>query len=591
LVIAWQLLFGRDGFFFWTSLPIMVVSIPVMKRRSFPRLIGAVLVHGLLLAFACNATAQKIWTSPSSGFWGDTNNWSGHSAPIDTSSVIISNANTKTVTIDAATPAANLTIASLKLSAPGGSTNTLLLSNAGTNNPLYLFNGLTMSPGGAMHITNSAVTVDNSVNFIDIDGSVTMDGGLITFGDITSTTKVGVASSGIFTINSGSVSTGRLKVGADLTNALGVLKLNGGGLEVSLEFSAGHSLGTTGVVSVLGGHLIVTNDDTRIGDAGVGQMTVSNATLLLTNLIIAHDSFSLGTLTLQSGAEIQVLNNISVGRFPGATGAVFMAGGQLSAPGQTLYVGREGAGQMTISNGSVQAASAQIAAVPTNTASGVLTVSGGSLSMSSNFLVGSSMSTGQVLVTGGTISAANSAGAGSMSILSGNLTLSGGSVSTDSLLLTNSAGTFAFNTGILNVKNATVANGSPFIVGNGVAPAVFNMTGGTNTFVNGLTISSNAILVGCGTIIGTITNHGTIATNCGVALVRPTITAQAKSGTTNRISFTSVGGQTYFVEYKSSLSDMGWTAILPWVSGSGSVLTATDAVATATDRFYRVRTQ
>src|SRR5258708_39868025 len=120
-----------------------------MKKRWFPQSIACALVYVLLLAVAGNVLAQKRWTSSSSGFWADTNNWSGNSTPIDTSAVLITNANTKTVTIDAATPAVNLTIASLKLYAPARSTNTLLVSNAGTNNPLVLLNGLTTSAGGA----------------------------------------------------------------------------------------------------------------------------------------------------------------------------------------------------------------------------------------------------------------------------------------------------------------------------------------------------------------------------------------------------------------------------------------------------------
>src|SRR6266404_4655291 len=104
-----------------------------MKRGLIPQVIAAALIYGLLLAAGDNARAQKRWTSPTSGFWADTNNWSGNSAPIDTSTVLITNANTKTITIDAASPATNLTIASLKIYAPAGSTNLLLLSNAGTN--------------------------------------------------------------------------------------------------------------------------------------------------------------------------------------------------------------------------------------------------------------------------------------------------------------------------------------------------------------------------------------------------------------------------------------------------------------------------
>jgi hypothetical protein len=69
------------------------------------------------------------------------------------------------------------------------------------------------------------------------------------------------------------------------------------------------------------------------------------------------------------------------------------------------------------------------------------------------------------------------------------------------------------------------------------------------------------------------------------------ITGQSRSGAANAIRFTSVNGQTYFLEYKNSLSDATWTTIAPSVIGNGSILTVTDAAATAQTRLYRVRTQ
>src|SRR5215831_5314455 len=87
---------------------------------------GLRLLLASILAAAGDLYAQKIWTNPGSGSWADTNNWSGHSAPTDTSAVLITNANTKTVTIDGNTPSGDLTVASLKISGPSGSTNTLL---------------------------------------------------------------------------------------------------------------------------------------------------------------------------------------------------------------------------------------------------------------------------------------------------------------------------------------------------------------------------------------------------------------------------------------------------------------------------------
>ena len=486
-----------------------------MKGGCF-RVLGLRLLLTLILAAAGDLYAQKLWINPTSGFWTDTNSWSGRSAPTDTSAAVITNANTKTVTIDATTPLDNLTIASLAISAPSGFTNSLLLTDIGTNNPLLLLNGLISSNGGLVRVTNSALTVDPSVSFIRLDGRFVLDSGLVAFGGLSSTTKVGQVTSGVLTINSGSVSAGRLKVGADTAGANGVITMAGGSLDIASEFSVGRDLGTTGTVSMVGGLLIATNGDVRVGDAGVGTMTISNATALLTNLTVGHTNLAVGAFTIRSGAVVQVFDDINVGRLAGATGTVVVAGGQLLAPAQTLYIGRDGQGQMTVSNGAI--------------------------------------------------------------------------VTVSSLEITNT-GTFSFSSGTLNVQNANIANGHPFVVGDGVAPATLNMTGGTLTFANGLTISSHAALTGCGTIIGPIANFGTINTNCGPALVRPTITSQARAGIANIISFTSVSGQTYFLEYKNSLTDATWSAIAPSVSGNGSVMTVTDLVTTAQLRLYRVRTQ
>src|SRR5262249_50817795 len=127
---------------------------------------------------------------------------------------------------------------------------------------------------------------------------------------------------------------------------------------------------------------------------------------LVTNLFIGYSAPALGSFALQSGALVQVSGDITLGRLAGATGTVVLAGGQLLAPGQTLYVGSEGQGQMTVSNGAV--------------------------------------------------------------------------VTVDRLELTNT-GVFSFSSGTINVKNANIANGRPFVVGDGVSPATLNMTGGTLT--------------------------------------------------------------------------------------------------------------
>src|SRR5437016_499640 len=70
----------------------------------------------------------------------------------------ITNAASKLVTIDSATPSTNLSIQKLTISAPTGSTNTLALVNLTTNLPLQLSSNLTVDRGGVLTLTNSAVS-------------------------------------------------------------------------------------------------------------------------------------------------------------------------------------------------------------------------------------------------------------------------------------------------------------------------------------------------------------------------------------------------------------------------------------------------
>jgi T5SS/PEP-CTERM-associated repeat protein len=556
-----------------------------------PCLAALLLVH-LAFAFPSTCSAAKIWKSPTDGYWRDGTNWSGNLSPDSTSFIDITTNNGVTITIDALTDATNLTVQKLTLGGPPGATNMLFLNNAGTNNPLVFQSGLELQDGAVMRITNSALLVSLTNNHVNLDGALTLDSGSITFeGGNTVTARVGRVTSGTLTINSGTVSFGTVTVGG-LTNSSGVVNMNGGTFNISSLFSIGRNLGTTGLVSVLGGQLGVLGDDTRVGDSGVGQLTISNATAWLTNLYVGRDALSAGILTLQNGGTTILSNDLSIARFSGSTGTVLVTGGQLAAIGQKIYVGREGDGQMTLSDGVVQAASLLIAANLTNSPTGNFVMSGGSLNLSSNLFVGSSgFSTGQVIIAGGMITLTNPAAMAILSVPSGTLTLNAGTLTTDSVRLTNGAGQFVFNGGILNTKSTTVTNGVAFIVGDGADAATLHLDGGTHSFANGLIISSNATLNGCGTIIGTIVNHGTIATNCGVALVRPAITGQKKTGATNTISFTTVNGQTYTLEFKNALTDALWTALTPPTNGNGSVVTLKDTTATTSSRFYHVRAQ
>ena len=107
------------------------------------------------------------WVSASGGKWETATNWSSGLAPSLTDLAdTITNANTKTVTIDATTSGSfpsSLTINNLTVCAPLGAANTLFLDNAGTVTPLQVLGVLSLGTNGAMVVNNSAVQAANSV--------------------------------------------------------------------------------------------------------------------------------------------------------------------------------------------------------------------------------------------------------------------------------------------------------------------------------------------------------------------------------------------------------------------------------------------
>src|ERR1051326_9131168 len=58
----------------------------------------------------------------------------------------------------------------------------------------------------------------------------------------------------------------------------------------------------------------------------------------------------------------------------------------------------------------------------------------------------------------------------------------------------------------LQTATTVVSNGSPLVAGDGASSAIMELTGnGVHSFAGGLTIRSNAALIGNGTVTGTLT--------------------------------------------------------------------------------------
>jgi hypothetical protein len=134
----------------------------------------------LALAFAASTVHADTnsWSYGGSDLWDTGNRWSlNHYPTITNEAVLITNAATKTVTIDSFIPLVEqdaLTISNLTVGATGGS-NTLSLAdmNLGGTVPLRVLNGLSITNGGVLRITNSMLRVDGLLGgTFKVDGTI-----------------------------------------------------------------------------------------------------------------------------------------------------------------------------------------------------------------------------------------------------------------------------------------------------------------------------------------------------------------------------------------------------------------------------------
>jgi T5SS/PEP-CTERM-associated repeat protein len=499
--------------------------------------------------------ADTSWTSGTDGLWSVAENWSsGLPNQLQNVTAII-NSNTKTVLLDNSANVTNRLIQRFNLwNGSGGSVNTLLID--GTE--LTMRNTLTVDSGGALIISNNGTLnmrgdVGTSLNINA--GSVDLLSGSIS--SLLTTTRVGRVTSGRLAVHGGTADLGNVLVG-DFAGSTGTLLVNGGVLNVSSNLVLADDVGSTGALAIVEGQLNMANPNAflRVGDENVGEMTLIAGTVRLDidELTVARRTNSVGLLKVVGGALI--CTDISIGRFQGATGTVLVTGGQLLATNDSLRIGREGFGQMVQSNGIVRANDAGISLDASG--NGLLGLYGGEMHLRSNL------------------------------IANGTCVVDGGMLNARQLYFTNAAGVMSFASGTVRSGGAVIANGRPFVIGDGVRSAVYHMEGGVHEFANGLVISANATLSGCGTIIGTVINNGAIATNCGV--VAPAMVNPQYTGTTMSFSFQTQVGPSYVVEFKDALTDAQWSMLETRV-GDGSVITVTDPVAVGTSRFYRIRVQ
>ncbi len=574
-----------------------------------------------------------------------------------------------TVTIIGTNSQANAGLLSI---GDSGSSNAFIIGDGGTmrvqgilalgSSANTISNLITLLPGGTLIVGNNVYvgnTNDTQAAMQFVGGNSSLLSNLVA-GSFPSSTGTVLIAGGQLVVTNGVIGIGN---DASTTNGFGYGQMTVSNSSVlANQILLGSSAGGRGnltiqsnaVVSLVGSNALLVPDDVDIdgGELNIdngeivcgsgtnfpGSLTMAGGVATVSEIDVG--SSGSGTLTI-SGGQMTVSDILDLGSLSGSAGSVWMIGGTLTAG--VIEVGVSGVGQLSLSNnGIIQVSfSFSVGASGAAGAAGTLTVAGGSLISSVPVYVGA----GSVWVSGGQLQA-SSLLIGYNNYGVGELTISNGSVQANSLILTNGANSrIALVGGTLESGGTVVTNNQRFVVGNGINSATFTLgAGGTHWFANGLEITSNATLSGCGTINGSVLvdTGGVVVANCGTLTFNNIVTnngvlladggstletysnlvnngtIDAINGSTNFhgafvnrgtvltsanvkisqvapsgqnfvVKIQSVTGHTYRLQYTASMLSPTWTDTGASQSGTGGVLTFTDYGALANPpRFYRV---
>lgn len=511
-----------------------------MKSHGFHalKLTAFITLAGSLFNFSALA-APNIYTNTSSGKWEVSTNWS-LGAPGATDSSYITNSAPLapiTVTLDATTASSftnTMTVANLTISSPANSyTNTLFLNNAGIATPLHVISNLTVHPGGALTIFNSALKVDNGTTptTTDLGSEVEFDGSKVLAVNSTIDT-----SHSMHTTVGGSIFGGGGTGNLSMTNCtftphnfyVGYLFDGTATFEnCSNVFGYGLTMGGTalavGNMFINGGTWIATNTYSgpdspliNLGVNGTGNLTISNATVQLGATAIGVAGA--GSLIVQSNTVITLGKTFLGLNGPLSSGTFSIDGAQVSMPELHIV---QGAGMVNVANGTLTVPVVSIG--ETNTAAGSLNITGGTTLISTSLTVRSnSFASAGVSVFGGALYITNATHTATSILNGGSLLLGAGVFDTDNLILANGGSVTALNdfrvgvtAGATNtlalsggstlfLTNATLGlgnNGTTNGAGTGIAnitDATINVTtlklGSTVGGLGLLTLNSNALL-------------------------------------------------------------------------------------------------
>ena len=456
---------------------------------------------------------------------------------------------------------------------------------------------------GQLIVTN----ILTAVGFLG-PGQLTLSSGTMLAGDL----AVGCYTQGVSTAaNALTVAGGQLAANGDYTmigcSGAGQMTVAGGTANLASLLSIGIDKGT-GAVWVVGGQLTMTNDDTCVGCSGSGQMTVSNGIVRANTVYVGNDPFAIsdllytnapvsqmvssgvsaGTLTV-AGGSVAIQSNLVVGAYVGATGAVWVTGGQMIATNDTTAVGYSSIGRMTVSNGTVETLGMFVGRL--GDSQGTLTVAGGTLISWGDVVVGdcATNATGQIVVNGGDLFVINASHNAVLEVKQGTLTVNSGLLFVDTLVATNPCAQIIHNGGWLIYDNLVLdPNGDND--GDGM-PNGWEQAYGLDPLN---AADANADADGDGFSNLQEYQAGTDPTNNASAL---RITDLEPDDADMLITWTAVGGKRYVLQtttgdsgsFSNNFVDLNPAIVAPGTGETEVAVLHLGAATNAPARFYRVR--
>lgn len=176
-------------------------------------------------------------------------------------------------------------------------------------------------------------------------------------------------------------------------------------------------------------------------------------------------------------------------------------GGNLSAGIIRIGYGPGSSNNSVTVSGSASTMSADILRIGHNGQNNRLTITNSARVYVNNVVIGLLVDSSNNLlnVSGGSLLPNGAGGGQTLDVRRGAFIFNGGEIITEEFRCSSvEAGATDFRAGVLRTRDANYDNGSPFVVGDGVRSATYNMLGGTNIFADGMVVSGNAILNGNG---------------------------------------------------------------------------------------------